>query len=410
MSGLAVCTLVLAIVLHDETPLRLAPRSDVRPHAMLMQGETLEVRGERLEYLQVWDHRRERGGFVRASQVRRLAMKPEEAPEILSVLRFLRNMQGSEALGIGFAAAYIEAATPEALGGDTSVEVLDALGTMAERLARRPSRHLDVAARYGVRFTSVERNGRMRICYDGAAFRSLLAMNPAPEPRARAVLALTDPACGEPDAELVDKLDELGLPPLLRNRVYMRRAALWAAQAFERARKGLDSRTAAEKAITALAAVEKDELGEADRAAYEEVAVRVGASRPALFADQDKSEGLRIETMPGDPGQTCVLLRDARDRPIARRCTYGVVWSASAIARRDGGALAFAVQQTDTWRELWVFRKTKKGWNVRIVPPAVMRPGIGYAEFSGWTAGGLRVVRGAIVDGRLVRTTGAIGL
>src|SRR6185436_1690917 len=205
------------------------------------------------------------------------------APELLSVLRYLRDVQGSEALGIGFAAAYVEAATPEALGGETGIELLDALGTLAERLARRPSRHLDVAARYGVRFASVERAGRMRICYDGAAFKSVLAMNPGPEPRARAVLALTDPDCGEPDAELVDRLDELKLAPLLRNRVYMRRAALWAGLAFRRAREGVDPRIAAEKAITALAAVERDELGEADRAAYEEAAVRVGVVRPALY-------------------------------------------------------------------------------------------------------------------------------
>ena len=58
-----------AIVLRDQTALRAAPRDSAPQQALLWQGEVLEVRGERLDYLQVWDHQRERGGFVRASQV-----------------------------------------------------------------------------------------------------------------------------------------------------------------------------------------------------------------------------------------------------------------------------------------------------------------------------------------------------
>ena len=62
-----------AIITQDQTALRPSPKSSVKPAAVLFQGETLEVRGERLDYLQVWDHRRERGGYVRASQVRAVA-------------------------------------------------------------------------------------------------------------------------------------------------------------------------------------------------------------------------------------------------------------------------------------------------------------------------------------------------
>jgi hypothetical protein len=98
-----------AIVLQDETPLRPTPGAAAAATAVLWQGETLEVRGERLDYLQVWDYARERGGYVRASQVRRLALSEEETPELLAVLRLLRDLPGSEALGIGIAAAYIEA-------------------------------------------------------------------------------------------------------------------------------------------------------------------------------------------------------------------------------------------------------------------------------------------------------------
>src|SRR5438309_4479529 len=89
-----------AIVTSDQAPLRAAPRDSAQQQAQLRQGELLEVRGERLDYLQVWDHQRERGGYVRASSVRRTAMTPADAPELLAVVRFVRDTAGSESLGI----------------------------------------------------------------------------------------------------------------------------------------------------------------------------------------------------------------------------------------------------------------------------------------------------------------------
>ncbi|MBW8906391.1 MAG: hypothetical protein JF611_12090, partial [Betaproteobacteria bacterium] len=174
-----------AIVVQDDTALRPLPGSSARPLALLAQGETLEVRGERLDYLAVWDYARERGGFVRATQVRRLALTADEAPELLAVLRFLRGVPGAEPLGIAVGAAYVEAAPAERLSGAEGVEALEALGAMAERLARKPSRHVEVVARYGVRFLTVEANGRVRLCYDGAAYRKILAMRASEEQRAR---------------------------------------------------------------------------------------------------------------------------------------------------------------------------------------------------------------------------------
>ncbi|HST00521.1 MAG TPA: hypothetical protein VLJ84_02570, partial [Usitatibacter sp.] len=61
----------IAVVVSDQVALRPAPRDSARPHALLWQGEALEVRGERMDYLQVYDHRLERGGFVSAKSVRR---------------------------------------------------------------------------------------------------------------------------------------------------------------------------------------------------------------------------------------------------------------------------------------------------------------------------------------------------
>src|SRR5690349_4411886 len=151
-----------AFVTTDHAVLRAAPRESAPQQAQLWQGEVLEVRGERLDYLQVWDPARERGGYVKATQVRRSALTPDDAPELLAVLRFLREASGAEALGIGLAAAYLQAAPAETLRGAQGAEALEALGTFAHRLAQRASdgapsgrppaalsAHLEVATRYG---------------------------------------------------------------------------------------------------------------------------------------------------------------------------------------------------------------------------------------------------------------------
>jgi len=95
----------MAIVLRDQTALRAAPRDSAPQQAVLWQGEALEVRGERLDYLQVWDHVRERGGFVRASQVHRSRLGAADAPGLLTLVTFTRQSSGNEALGIGLTAA-----------------------------------------------------------------------------------------------------------------------------------------------------------------------------------------------------------------------------------------------------------------------------------------------------------------
>src|SRR5213076_1080991 len=262
-----------------------------------------------LDYLQVWDHQRERGGYIRASQVRRTAMTPAEAPELLAIVRFVRDTPGSEALGIGFAAAYLHAATPEAVRGAEGVEALDALGTMADRLAQRASSgadlpkgaqatlaaHLDVAAHYGIGFRSEEQGGRMQVCYEGDAFRRVLAMQASPAQQARAVLGLTRGECvpaklsaaqrlaaDDWRAEVLDRADVAALPPYLAHRVQMRRAQVWSTLAYERARLGgaaAVAEAAARRAQAEFASVNKAELPDADQATYNDTAMRVGASR-----------------------------------------------------------------------------------------------------------------------------------
>ena len=410
-----------AIIIRDQVPLRAAPGASARQQALLWQGEVVEVRGERKDYYQVYDYRRERGGYVHASQVRRLKLTAEEAPELLAVVRFVRDTPGFEALGIGFAAAYIQAAPAEVLRGETGIEALDALGMFAERLANRASSggmqskaegvllaaHLDVAARYGIRLTSFDRRGRMQICYEGDAFRRVLAMRSTPEQRARAVLGLTRHECVNPDlgplerhslaesnAELLDRVDASTLPAWLANRVLMRRAAVWSSLAYHRARAGGESEAAAARALAELSGISKPELTDGDLAAYNDAAMRVSASRwaAAPAAAANAARRARIVVTPGEPGESCLSLVDAKGEALAKRCTYGIVWAGSATLNREGSALAVAVQPLDSWREMWVFRKEAGGWTVRILPPASSLPEIGYVEFAGWVPGGRQVL------------------
>lgn len=418
-----------AVVVQDNVPLRAAPSSQSPAPATLWQGDLVEVRAERLEHLQVWDHRRERGGFVRAAQLRALSFEPQDASQWLALLRFLRDTPGSESLGIAYAAAYLKAAPAPEIGA----EPFDALGVMAERLARRASSsraatapaalagHLDAAAAYGVLFTSREREGRMLMCYDGEAFRRVLGLGPKPEQQARALLALTRPDCIDPalpvtqrtllDEEHASRLahiDTLPLPQPLKNRVLMRRAGAWSGLAHARARQGKlqDAAQAAQQALQALASVDRAGLAEDDAPAYAEAAVRVNASRWAAEPDFPLKSRLAVKLEPGQPGQTCVSLLDtAAARTLVQRCTWAVVWPHSLRIDASGRRATLAVQPLPAWRELWVFRQERGQWVVDVLPPSAGEAQLGVAEFAGWVPGGERllVAREAKVDGRFRR-------
>jgi hypothetical protein len=331
---------------------------------------------------------------------------------------------------------------------------------LAERLARRASAraghagnatlaaHLDVVAQYGVKFATFEREGGATVCYEGDAFRRVLALPGAtPEMRTRAALALTRHDCIDPrlaplqraeiDRWRGETLQRIGdaelarLAPMWRNRLHLRRAGVWAAIAHQRAREGASPQEAGQHAVDALAAVEKAELTDGDTVDYAEAAVRVGASRwaaeppPAAAgaAGVPLAGGrLALSIAPGQPGETCIVLTDPRDlrdpratgKVLARRCTYGTVWPASARAHPGGRALVLAVQPLPTWTELWVFRAGAAGWGVDVLPPAASEPGLGYAEFAGWhSANGapkLMLAREARVEGRWKRSFEVLAL
>jgi len=127
--------LLIALVAEDPAVLRNAPRDNAPAQATLWRGDWLEVRGERAGFLEVYDHRHERPGYLRPSQVRTYRVDESSAPELASVVRFLREASGYESLGIGYAALALRAVPA---GADTS-ELLASIGSMADRLARRAS-------------------------------------------------------------------------------------------------------------------------------------------------------------------------------------------------------------------------------------------------------------------------------
>jgi hypothetical protein len=132
-------TAALAIVIQDHAALRSAPRSSATELTRLWQGDVLEVRGEHAGYLKVYDYRRERGGYLRGDAARPIELSETGAPELLAVLRFLRDSPGSEALGISYGAAYLKAVPPRAMTAEPS----DAIAQMAERLSDQASDNTD---------------------------------------------------------------------------------------------------------------------------------------------------------------------------------------------------------------------------------------------------------------------------
>lgn len=417
----------LAIVAEDRVALRAAPRASAQQHALLWAGDTLEVRGERLDDLKVYDHRRERAGYVRANQVRRLPATAAGAPELLAVVRFLRELPGAEALGVGYVAAYLRAAPPDAI----DAEVFDALGSMVDRLLRRASvnrvraqdealaAQVEVIRAYGIAILSYEHEGRVQLCSDGDADRRVMALPATAAQRARAALALTRPQCIDPSlsplarhahddwrAEVLARVPLAELPAHEQARVRLRQASVWAAIAHHRSRRGESPVEAAETALAALAAVDRAQLAEGDADAYQEAAIRVGASRWATEAAPAPRKGLDLALKPGsEPGQVCLALIDGK-QALYERCSYATLWPASFRANPAGTLATVAAQPLDGWRELWVFRKAEDGWHLDVLPPGDEQPDLGYIEFAGWLPEPTKLLLAREVrrDGRYQRT------
>jgi hypothetical protein len=425
----------LAIVVNDKESVRSTPRMAATELTTLWQGDVVEIRGEQAEYVKVYSYRRERGGYLRAAAVRKVGFTEADAPDLLAVMRFLKDRPGAEALGISYGAAYLKAVSPQAM----TSEAFDAIGQMAERLADTASgrgaqvasvaARLEVVSQFGVRMQSFERDGRMQVCYDGELFRNVLTQPRATaEQRAHAVLALTRSDCIEPDTsltaraaldeerrDLLERVQDVNLTPVTRSRVRARRAAVWSAITFAQARHGQPATPAAQRAIAELTAVRPADLGETYQAEYTDAVLRVSAIRWAAAptvtvsptalplrvaetASMSVSGGaLTLTTAPGaEPGQTCLTLEDSRpQRPkltLARRCTFGIVWLGSAQTTPQTQALVLSVQPLESWRELWVFHPIGGKWLIDVISPGLDEPDEGYVEYAGFAPGTSRIL------------------
>ncbi len=435
----AAVVLFVALVAEDPAVLRNAPRDNAPAQATLWRGDWLEVRGESAGFLKVYDHRHERPGYIRPSQVRAYPLDEAVAPELGAVVRFLRDASGYESLGIGYAALALRASPA---GADTS-ELLASIGGMADRLARRASArradgkdaalaaHMGVAESYGVKFVVVEPEdvgGRGRVCYDGEAWTAVLASpNAAPDERARAALFLSTDPCRDPAQppaearlwndrrlralETIDFAAAGGLPAALGGRVRLRHAEALAWRAFDEARQAHAEAAARSEAaaVRELALCDRGVLAPEDQALYEEVAVRVGASRWASEAPPKEARGRKtvVTFAAGAPGETCVRVGVAGGaKPLAERCTFGVVWPSALRWAPSGDLATLAVQPLPAWTELWVIHHGADGaWSFDTLTPATTEPDVGYVEAAGFSPDGgrLLVVREARAAGQLTR-------
>jgi len=422
---------LVALVVQDQAPLRATAHDNAPRPATLTAGDWLEVRGERLGYLEVYDHRRERPGYVRPQAVRAYSVDEAAAPKLGALVEYLRDAPGSESLGIGYVALYLRAAPATAAGS----EIFDALGTMAERLGRRASAHsakagdttlaaqIESAESYGVHFVSFAREGETRVCYDGEAFRHVLALGGTGPERVRAALGLSDPSCQDPSlgpsasldvakrqAAALDALDLAKLGPDVRPsdvaRIHVRRAAVNATLAYFAARTGDAelAKQASESAKHDLLGVERTALTDEDRLAYEEAALRTASVRWAS-EPTPPAGSLDVQIGPGEPGQTCVRVK-SRGAPNAapfEHCAYGVVWPSSLKVAPSGNAATVVIQPLAGWSELLVLRAKQGAWTAETLAPAAIDPELGYVEPAGFSPDGghLLVVRESEASGPL---------
>jgi hypothetical protein len=433
----------VALVAEDGATLRNAPRADAPAQATLWRGDWLEVRGERAGFVQVYDHRHERPGYVRPTQVRGYRVEAASAPELGAIVRFLRDASGSESLGIGYAALALKVAP----AGTDPTELYAAIGTMADRLARRISArradakdatlvaHREVAESYGIKFKVVEGDalgGRGMTCYDGEAWEGVLAASAAPPvERARAALFLAAERCRDAvpvpaderarndrriaALQAIDFPAERALPASLAGRVRLRRAEAFAWRAFDEARQGnADAAARAEAtAVRELALCDRGVLAQDDLDLSEEVAVKVAASRWATEAPPRDAgrRAIAVDFAPRAPGETCVQVRQANandGRVLAQRCSYGIVWKSALRFAPSGTVATLAVQPLAAWTELWVLRRGDDGaWTIDTLTPATADPDAtpGYVESAGFSPDGKRllVVREAHAGGRATR-------
>jgi hypothetical protein len=148
--------------------------------------------------------------------------------------------------------------------------------------------------------------------------------------------------------------------------------------------------SSAQEAVNALARVQKAELSDEDRTAYDQAGIRAGVARQAMELPVT-SETVDVRLEHREDGQTCVHVQ------TAQKCTYAVVWPGSINVAPRASAVTVVVQPLAGWSELWVFRPQNGTWKHDALLPAGTDPVLGYVEMAGASPDGkhLLVVREA---------------
>ena len=267
---------------------------------------------------------------------------------------------------------------------------------------------------------SYERNGAMQLCYDGEAYKQVIAQTTDAALKTRAALGLTKHECVNPDftpAQLlqhdqwrnstlhsIEAQQIAQLPAILLNRLHLRKAGVLSSLAYLQSRRNEDVSLMMRQAIEELAAVNKNELSDNDVLDYAEASVRTSAGRLSVAVTPvAKAAPLTIQTTAGEPGQTCVELMSGKISTKLKKCTYGIVWPQSLSISPNGQVATLAVQTVSTWRELWVMRSGSDGWVLDVLPPSSTGPDLGVLEFAGWVPGGekMLVARDTLEKGRI---------
>lgn len=392
-----------ALVLPDQLALRAAAKDSAPLLTQLTRGEALELRGQQGDWLQVWDHHRERGGFVRSGAL--LAVETEPAA-LLVQLRLARQQIGQEALGLGLAAALIERADVDWLRGPQGAEMLEHLIALQQRLAERANAgntsaalQTQVAARYGQPLRQLTRaDGSQTLCpavEPARLLRGLPGASPAQQARAGLQLAAGDCAVGTLDERLA-LLQELPLAPLpapLRKALLLRRVGLQASLAYARRADETAARTAAQAALADWARLVPAEFDDDDQSLLREAAIRLAPMRWLAQESPSLKRGkLALQRVAGGPGQQCLTFA------AHTHCTHGQpLW---ASLRADGDALFMNVQSLEGWTELW---RLGADGSLQVLPPAAEGPGLGAVEFAGQERGLLLVAREAVMNGKALR-------
>ncbi|HTJ40587.1 MAG TPA: hypothetical protein VL463_00775 [Kofleriaceae bacterium] len=409
-------TATVAIVSGDKVALRASPERTAPMQQVLWKGDWLEVRGARKGWLEVYDHRHERPGWIAGRNAHTIEVDAANAPALRAVVEYLRDTPGSETIGIAYAALYVKVAKPDA-------GIMTAIGVMADRVAREATagagqgsiEHMEVAQSWGLGFRATDDS---RTCYDGDAYREALAMSPSPEEAATAALSLTDPACAPVPAGATEKqaqatarlamliaIDPTRVSGPRANELRLRRAELGAELAWAIARKGDLAKAAetADAATSAFVRVDKRELADDDAGELNAAALAIASVRWAnVVAAPPPKDAPALAITDGEPGELCLSV--GKSPP---ECTHGQVWANSFRVAPGGGAATVAVSPLPGWLELWLFRRGDDGgWMIDVVAPVTDGVDLGYVELAGWSPDRKRavVVREAREDGVVKKT------